>query len=867
MTLRGVKALKYEIKTANFVAEIDNDEQLTQLAKVGTIQKTAKLRMLPNGQWMPAKNLPLLQAVWGLVPAVKMPAAISSPENAGTGIQRLTNVPNMCRSSGGNGTQPPPPPSDAPDTRSSRSQQPSAQGASASVMSGPPRLETVVDPPPHLFVSDAEPSAQPDRQTPPVQNRTVGLDAARNDDAQKLAESMKSHDLEVLDALDIEIQTPSVDIEKDVVFQPLWELGMAQASERSKPSQVLESTVILADDSLQAPVVGSAKNSGPGREIVEAGGLDADDSSEDDSRTRTNWADDLPDVSEETVSTAVNPFLSPNKASSDETYASGDVALEKISERVDEIRLEESQILTMLSDNPDMTRAHVAANRELLGEDGIRRHGRVGMGVSDMDRLELAKTTDASALREERTTHDVKLLNFFMDKARTKPVVAQTDLADELYEEEATRERSHVDEARLMSFVHAVRGIEPDAHAEHSPQTVSAHLVSSTFEAIVQSQINAVLEDNHQAYRDDRKSGSCVDAHDGKNAQISSSDASNVDDDSASDELDESVSEQFTIHSREELEAMMRAFSEQEKMIQRMSGDSDCDPQKEIEDEPSSSERLRFHKRLDLKQVKPSNLGESDLVSVQIPIMARSIPPVQAGELRSLFEKEDELHILLANEIRTVESNCHKEAQKDEAANVRSKRVDSHSPDKKTSAEPSIKSQDTVITSASGNRKNTEILMAGLLHHGEKQVAKYGSFILTNRNIWNIEKSKSGIKNYESYDLANVQWFALREEHHWLLIILDMILCLIAAGIGLAFYEKGADKIFYTAVFFGGWGVLMLPVLYYMGYKTTLQIGVGSTVVKSRERIPRCEHFEAAKFLERLDRERIRIQKHSRKSK
>ena len=867
MTLRGVKALKYEIKTANFVAEIDNDEQLTQLAKVGTIQKTAKLRMLPNGQWMPAKNLPLLQAVWGLVPAVNMPAAITSPENAGTGIQRLTNVPGMCRSSGGNGTQPPQPPSDALDMRSSRSQQPSAQGASASVMSGPPRLETIVDQQPRLFVSDAESSARPDRQTPPVQNRTVGPDAARNDDAQKLAESMKSHDLEVLDALDIEIQTPSVDLEKDVVFQPLWEPGMAQVSERSKPSQALESTMILTEDRLQAHVVGSAKNFGSVSEIVEADCRDADDSSEDDSRTRTNWADDLPDVSEETVSTAVNPFLSPNKASSDETYISGDVALEKISERVDEIRLEESRILTMLSDQ-DMTHAHVAANREILGEGGMRRHGRVGMGVSDMDRLELAKTTDASALREERTTHDVKLLNFFMDKARTKPVVASPDLADELYEEEdSTRERSHVDEARLMSFVHAVRGIEPDAHAEHSPQTVSAHLVSSTFEAIVQSQINAVLEDNHQPYGDDRNSGSCVDVHDEKNAQISSSEASNVADDTASDELDESVSEQFTIHSREELEAMMRVFSEQEKMIRRVSEDSGCDPKKEIEDEPSSSERLRFHKRLDLKQVNPSNLDESDLVSIQIPIMARSIPPVQAGELRSLFEKEDELHILLANEIRTVESNCHKEAQKDEAANVRSKRVDSHSPDKKTSAEPSIKSQDTVITSEPGNRKNTEILMAGLLHHGEKQVAKYGSFILTNRNIWNIEKSKSGIKNYESYDLANVQWFALREEHHWLLIILDMILCLIAAGIGLAFYEKGADKIFYTAVFFGGWGVLMLPVLYYMGYKTTLQIGVGSTVVKSRERIPRCEHFEAAKFLERLDRERIRIQKHSRKSK
>jgi hypothetical protein len=73
--------------------------------------------------------------------------------------------------------------------------------------------------------------------------------------------------------------------------------------------------------------------------------------------------------------------------------------------------------------------------------------------------------------------------------------------------------------------------------------------------------------------------------------------------------------------------------------------------------------------------------------------------------------------------------------------------------------------------------------------------------------------------------------------------------------------------LFHASIILCGWSILMLPVLYMISYKTLLQIGLGSVVVKSRERIHRGEHLEAAKFLEYLDRERMKIQKHERQSK
>ena len=53
----------YLVKAANFVAEIANDDELVKLAEVDTIKKDTKIRILPDKEWVLAKNIPLLRKV------------------------------------------------------------------------------------------------------------------------------------------------------------------------------------------------------------------------------------------------------------------------------------------------------------------------------------------------------------------------------------------------------------------------------------------------------------------------------------------------------------------------------------------------------------------------------------------------------------------------------------------------------------------------------------------------------------------------------------------------------------------------------------------------------------------------------------
>ncbi|MBQ9393933.1 MAG: hypothetical protein IJU23_00215 [Proteobacteria bacterium] len=69
----------YLIKTANFVAEISNDDELTHLAQVDTIQKDTMVCQLPGKTWIEAKKLPILRKVWGLDASASVPPPIQNP--------------------------------------------------------------------------------------------------------------------------------------------------------------------------------------------------------------------------------------------------------------------------------------------------------------------------------------------------------------------------------------------------------------------------------------------------------------------------------------------------------------------------------------------------------------------------------------------------------------------------------------------------------------------------------------------------------------------------------------------------------------------------------------------------------------------
>lgn len=81
---------EYLVKTVNYTAKIKGDDELCHLAKVGTLQKDMLVREEPGGTWKEAKSIGVLMKFWGLEPVKASPRAIPRPEDAGTGISKIT---------------------------------------------------------------------------------------------------------------------------------------------------------------------------------------------------------------------------------------------------------------------------------------------------------------------------------------------------------------------------------------------------------------------------------------------------------------------------------------------------------------------------------------------------------------------------------------------------------------------------------------------------------------------------------------------------------------------------------------------------------------------------------------------------------
>jgi len=56
---------RYLVKTSHLVVNLESTEELRKLAEVGTVQKDAKVRTLPDGAWVPAAEHPDLADLWG----------------------------------------------------------------------------------------------------------------------------------------------------------------------------------------------------------------------------------------------------------------------------------------------------------------------------------------------------------------------------------------------------------------------------------------------------------------------------------------------------------------------------------------------------------------------------------------------------------------------------------------------------------------------------------------------------------------------------------------------------------------------------------------------------------------------------------
>lgn len=327
------------------------------------------------------------------------------------------------------------------------------------------------------------------------------------------------------------------------------------------------------------------------------------------------------------------------------------------------------------------------------------------------------------------------------------------------------------------------------------------------------------------------------------------------------EDVDDSPSERFSVHNREDLQAMMRAQECVPQPVEtRQSRIGKRDPSFDnLDDDVSMSEKLRVRKRQDYARILEAESRHP--VSGVTPAMMKSMPeisPVQSGELRAIFEKENELNIFLENEARAGEydgtgdgevSRARKRISKSRRSSVNRALPQQVRPAEEQKVDE--RNRATQVGIPAERPENTEAQFNELLREGEKLVAQFGSLMLTNQRVWNVEHEKSGFKSFESYDLQSVQWYALRDDKRWGFILVDLF-----AVIGLAVLAA----LFHRPLLFVllGYSVVMLPVCWFLSFKTTLQLGIGNMTIHSHVRVTNKNHRQAAKFLERLEHERSR---------
>ena len=951
---------KYLVKTAFFVAEIEKDEELVQLAQVDTIQKETLIKEQPDGAWIHARELPLLMKVWGLVPEKEVPPIppIEKPKSTVLGISSIkppkkSSESKQASASKGGPELPPPPPKAPPQ---------------------PPRLETVVDQIPRFTASASE-------------NERVG--GAEDEEAllpPPAPTGVPGAGNSLPDVKSASGERRAEEIEKPKKRSSMEYMGPDDVVSYKEETHITSEFANHAEESGSGRVCVSSRESG----VVSNAGLDEAD----------------PDANEETVAMARNPFFLSEEAH-DTTDDKVLVGPQNDSIEIDCSSLDDEDGVTEdFSSKVKEIRAWTRASLKNGGETSSTDRVRIHKNVVPFDEDEEARTRDFAALRSlelETQTNKFHINDeqfAQIERAQTKPVMPKD--VERALEEDETYTRDSFDKHRLDSLVNSIishdaldmaqQGQIKEKRAPHadpnlvnearleayrkakeeeaarleaerleaerkeaerleaerkeaerleaerkeaarckaakksvkpvstiSPEQLvaaraaleaaqksmaaqpdadpamlkkTASLVSA-LEALVNSQVEAVMEDNENtaefAYRQriaasiakqneeagqDETEQLPKKAHEESNPAVEkpkhntqSSSARRVQKIVTKDEdVDDSPSEQFSVHSREELSAMMRAFRKEDEALQDAAR-ADREAREDYDDDEDSERKKSepdFHKRYDLSHLTGGTLSDES-VSISLPV-AKTAPksPAKSDDLRALFEKADELPIYLAHEIRTSESNCEKEARKDEAANVSSKKSDDkkakNSAQNKAGAKPKVDEAhaETQMTTLppTARKANTEVLFNELLRSGENLVLRFGSFMLTNRRVWNIEKTRTGIKNYESYDLKNVQWYALRDEINWMPLLVDILLLIVAAL--FSFFKP--QVLFF--VLFGITVVALIP-LGLLSCKTTLQIGVGSAVVRSRNRIPREKHQEAMKFLDQLDQARALVQEKS----
>ncbi len=319
------------------------------------------------------------------------------------------------------------------------------------------------------------------------------------------------------------------------------------------------------------------------------------------------------------------------------------------------------------------------------------------------------------------------------------------------------------------------------------------------------------------------------------------------------EEVDENPSDIFMIRNRQDIKLRLE---DHEAELEAEAG------------EVSASDKLRVREGSELRKMLFSKSKEEDTAKNDTDITVKDYANLPEGELRRIFEKSDELHLYLANEIREKESEVERSHDLEALADNEKKASKADKELEAMTSDMPVVSQAVVVAKTNHSAEPTHLTMKAVkedaltvqeifieehMLDGEEKIASFDTFYLTTHRVWDIEVSHGQITNYGSYDLEHISLLRMYNRHNKGLLFVAVIIMLGAAG-GCAYVYFNNIKLNYLILLaIAIWAFIMLPVCYLVGNRRVLQIGTGNMVIENRHAIPKELSGKAVEFLGRID--------------
>lgn len=945
----------YLVKAANFVAEIANDDELVKLAEVDTIKKDTKIRILPDKEWVLAKNIPLLRKVWGLDPTGKVPPQIK-PVAAGIVSPASSKLP--------------------------------------------PRLETVIDSRAEIIARAAAQAAKEK-----VEELSEGVTNVHKD--AKLDEQLYAFEMQVTQPVQIDItetktalRTNLDDIAANIHYASSITSAIADEIERENAADEQKRAnaqqIALPHDDLDSPTTPhsgvrldeTVATIAPKATSDETVATTAQKATSDETVATASQA-----ANAQTAQTPANAQIQANaqtpanaqesaQAMPDDLGARTESLLLRMRNMADDeyIEAEPNEVTYVMesslvresiaekaraSSNTKHTESATtlqvdAKTGSPLGDScadsrAIRHTERAHSGsipripkipvdqvlrdcpsidisLDDLgsapvqspiaDRAETPAhqtTNDVVELTSERTLERVNTRHKTAQRA-VPPIDAddaddetnatmprpQTDLSEAILESGIVS-TSHDDMPRSLCLEAARAAVDAArqyvANSDNPIDNSILERASELVEALERARLADAQGDastKHERNRINRKNVSRTAIRGERSLH---SDLHSILDSSSFTEEneDDSPSEQFKIRRSSDVLPQILDKADDIAHVAGIAKLADLDdlasaasattpahkPKLDPKVVDDDFEKLEEHSDV-LKIQNTSTLRHMLRAEARAAASDSELLPAPSQNLstkdgvRTLFEKEDELHLYLANEIREKELQAERElSNDDDILSKKSKLRKEFNTLQAMTDEMPVVNERAVVRKCPARDEKTNVAANPVvldntknepsmtfddpffkerLMDDEQPIAIFNTFYLTTHRIWNVTSNKKhNVTNCEVYDIENIQGSSLHEERKYIWPIIDIALIIIT-GLYYFFIARHSGNTGITLIVLI-YACLMLPVCYYMSFYTVLQINIGSTILKSKCHINRDNKSDAMMFLNRIEAVRIERRK------